>query len=200
MKKIILATTLIALLIPTANAQFTKIGGGLGYNYDYHFNNEQFSDHKLKNPILFFTGIYEINLPFHLSPSINIYFPNIYKDEPFAGYEYRQVTTGFSLDVNAHYVFNALDRCELYALTGINILYARRKIVEKDLGEIIFEDSQGSTAFGANVGIGSYFKVREQFDLFVELKAILASQIQFVGTAGILLNIDWLKKNEEAAF
>ena len=41
---------------------------------------------------------------------------------------YNYATTGYSLDVDAHYVFNSLDQDEIYGLAGINILYAHQKI------------------------------------------------------------------------
>ena len=200
MRKLLITVTLIALILPAANAQLTKVGGAVGYNHAYYFNNSSDPDHKLKNPVFTFTGIYEINLPFHISPRINIYFPNIYK-EGDASNSYKEITTGYSIDVDGHYVFNSLDKFEIYGLAGLNFLYARRKSVSEsiDLPEP-FKEVSSNTALGLNIGAGSYIKVKEQFDLFVELKAILASQIQFVGTAGILLNIDWLKKNEETAF
>jgi hypothetical protein len=53
---------------------------------------------------------------------------------------------------------------------------------------------------GLNLGVGSYWKVKEQFDIYGEFKCIVASQVQVVGTIGVLLNIDWLAKNEDPAF
>jgi hypothetical protein len=43
-------------------------------------------------------------------------------------------------------------------------------------------------------------KVANQLDIFGEFKYILSKRDQFVLTAGVLLNIDWLKKNETSAF
>ena len=60
----------------------------------------------------------------------------------------------------------------------------------------VYKDNDN--ALGLNIGAGSYIKVRETFDLFVELKGIVSSQFQFVATGGILLNIDWMKKNENS--
>jgi len=200
MKRLLIVIALIALMLSSATAQLTKVGGAVGYNHAYYFNNTSSTDHKLKNPVFSFTGIYEINLPFHFSPRINIYFPRIMKGGD-ASFSWKEITTGYSIDIDGHYVVNSLDKFEIYGLAGFNFLYARRKSVTEsiDLPEP-FKEVSTNTALGLNIGAGSYIKVKEQFDLFVELKLILASQVQFVGTAGILLNIDWLKKNEETAF
>ena len=176
--------------------QITKMGAGLAYNHKYYINNEQFDDHRLTNPVFLFTGIYEVSLPFHISPTFNIFFPNVTKFEDI-GYTTKYVSSGYTLDIDGHYVFNSLDRFELYGLAGLNILYARRKYVE-DFGDgDPFKEVTRFSSLGFNIGAGSYIKVKEQFDLFVELKAIIATQIQVMGSAGILINIDWLKKNQD---
>ena len=194
----ILAGLLVAFISASAFGQLTKIGAGLGYNSGYWFNldehGDKYDDHKIGNPLFSLTGIYEVNLPIHIKPSLNIYFPNITKFEEFNMSEKRTVSA-FSLDVDAHYVFNYLDKFELYGLAGLNILYVKMKY-KYDFDGFSGTDGSSNTALGANLGLGSYIKMREQFDLFVELKAVLSKQIQFVGTAGILINIQWLKENE----
>lgn len=193
MKKLLLAILFTVLLIPASYSQFTKIGASLGYNYRYYFNNEAFSDHKLKNPILSFNAVYEINLPVHIVPKLNIYLPNVDKFEEF-GYYDNYTTTGYSLDVDGHYVFNSLDQYEIYGLAGINILYARRKWVYggEDIPEV--KTITTNTELGLNLGAGAYWKVKDEFDLFMEAKIILASQVQVVVNAGILINLEYLKK------
>ena len=126
MKKTILCLATLLLIGLVSNAQFTKIGGSLSYNTGYYFNDERFSDHKTGNPVVSATGIYEISLPLHIKPSLNIYIPNITKFEELNGLEKRTVSA-FSLDLDAHYVFNSLDRWEFYGLAGLNILYVRMK-------------------------------------------------------------------------
>ena len=91
MKKLIVMFTLMISMLTMASGQFTKFGGGLGINSGFHFNNEQFPDHKTGNPLIFLTGIYELSLPIHISPSVNIYIPNI---------------TTFSHRVNKHFHFS----------------------------------------------------------------------------------------------
>ncbi|MCF8223678.1 MAG: porin family protein [Bacteroidales bacterium] len=194
MKKTIFCLSVFLLTGLVANAQLTKIGGSLAYNSGYYFNDEQFSDHKTGNPVVSATGIYEISLPLHIKPSLNIYIPNITKFEDAFGSE-KRIVSAFSLDLDAHYVFNALDRWEFYGLAGLNILYARMKY------KIDFENFAETTittnnSLGLNLGAGSYFRLKDEFDLFFEVKAIIASQVRFAGTAGILLNVDWMKKHE----
>lgn len=197
MKKIILSIILLAVIIPASFAQFTKIAASTSYNYNYHFNNEQFPDHLVtKLPALSFSAIYEVNLPIHIVPKINIYLPNVTKED-LVDYVYKTSVIGFSLDVDAHYVFNSLDKFELYGLGGINILYAHRKITEEFGGQVNFSDTGNDNALGLNLGAGAYWMVKDEFDLFFEAKLIVASQVQLVGTFGILLNMETLWKKEK---
>lgn len=196
MKKLLLVILLTGFLIPASYSQFTKIGASLGYNYRYYFNNEAFPDHKLKNPILSFNAIYEINLPFHIVPRLNIYFPNVSKFEEFDYYD-NFTTSGYSLDLDGHYVFNSLDKYEIYGLAGINILYARRKWVYGGLDIPETKEITTNTELGLNLGAGAYWKVKDEFDLFMEAKLIVANQLQLVGNVGILLNMEYLWSKEK---
>jgi len=196
MKKLIVAFTLFIFALTMANGQFTKFGGGLGINSGFQFNNEDGSDHKTGNPLIFLTGIYKLSLPVHIAPSVNIYIPNITKYEAFSE---KYSVRSLSFDLNGHYVFNSLDRFEFYGLAGLNLLLLNRKSTYEgpDMPEPqVYKDNDN--ALGLNIGAGSYIKLRETFDLFVELKGIVSSQFQFVATGGILLNIDWMKKNENS--
>ena len=114
MKKIIFSLALCVILIPCSLGQFSRIGAGAAYNYEVFFHGS-LDDDKLLSPIFFLTGIYEINLPFQLSPSINAYFPNVVKIEE-VDYSYKWVTTGFSFDIDGHYVINSFDRLEVFGL------------------------------------------------------------------------------------
>lgn len=194
MKKTLFLLIIILSGSVLVHGQLTKVGGALSYNTGYYYNleshGEKLKDHKTGNPVISFTAIYEISLPLHLRPSINIFIPNITKTD----FD-KRVISAYSVDLDAHYVFNYLDRFELYGLAGLNILYVRMKSVYEFDG--FSETFTGSNnALGLNLGAGSYIKLRDEFDLFVELKAILGKQIQGVLTAGILLNVDWMSKNE----
>jgi opacity protein-like surface antigen len=105
------------------------------------------------------------------------------------------------LDINGHYVFNSLDKFEFYGLAGIDILLAKKK--EKYLEEeasnldpVVERDN----ALGLNLGVGTYMKITEQFDLNAEAKYIFNNKYnQLMINVGILINIDWLKKHEKTA-
>lgn len=198
MKKTILAIVLFMISMVSSYGQITKIGAGLFYDYRYYYNDEVYGDHKLGNPAILLTGIYELNLQIHIIPRISFFFPNKTTVD-LNGYTDKTVITGYSFDADGHYVFNALDRFEFYGLGGINILYVHRKneFTSVDFNETI---KDGNTTLGLNLGAGTYWKVKEQFDIYGEIKCIIASQVQFVATVGILLNIDWLAKNQEPAF
>lgn len=103
------------------------------------------------------------------------------------------------IDVNGHYVFNSLDRFEFYGLAGFDILFAWKKTA--DTYESMKEQDN---ALGLNVGAGAYMKITEQISLFTEAKYIIygkdrlffSSYDQFMITAGALINLRWLAKNE----
>lgn len=193
--------TLIAALLLSGSlfGQITKVGGGLFYNAGYYYNNEAFDDHKLGNPAIFLTGIYELNLPFHIAPRISFHMPNIQTIDDADGMTIRTAVNAFSLDLDAHYVFNYLDRFEIYGLAGLNMLFARRSN-EFDSPNFNETSRDSNTSAGLNLGVGSYMKVAEQLDLYGEVKCIVASQIQFAATLGLLLNVQWLARNEDPGF
>ncbi|MFP4487767.1 MAG: outer membrane beta-barrel protein [Bacteroidales bacterium] len=199
MKKSLLCLIIILSGSVLAYGQLTKIGGALSYNTGYYYNLESHPDkpidHKTGNPVISFTGIYEISLPLHLKPSLNVFMPRITKEDYMEG-SFKRVISAFSLDLDGHYVFNALDRFEFYGLGGLNILWVRMKTTEDFPGSESWTVTGSNNALGLNLGAGSYMKIKDEFDLFVELKAILGKQVQGVLTAGILLNVDWMSKHE----
>ncbi|MBS0010476.1 MAG: outer membrane beta-barrel protein [Bacteroidales bacterium] len=195
----ILTLTAALLLSGSLFGQITKVGGGLFYNAGYYYNNEAFDDHKLGNPAIFLTGIYELNLPFHIAPRISVHMPNIQTLEDADGMSIRTAVNAFSLDLDAHYVFNYLDRLEIYGLAGLNMLFARRS-TEYDTPNFNESFRDSNTSAGFNLGVGSYMKVAEQLDLYGEVKFIVASQVQFAATLGLLLNVQWLARNEDPGF
>ncbi|MBM3419694.1 MAG: porin family protein [Bacteroidetes bacterium] len=196
MKKLLIIISVSFLAITVAEAQFTKAGGGLSYSTGVYFHNESVDvSHKTANPAIAFKGIYELSLPVHLSPSLNIFLPRV--TEVF---ESKQTISAILLDVNAHYVFNSLDRFEFYALAGLNVTYLRSKWKYEFTPGDPQTDASSETIPGLNIGVGTYMKATEQLDVFGEFKYILSSRDQFILTAGVLLNLDWLKKNENKIF
>ncbi len=165
------------------NAQFTKVGGGLvfGTGYEYHHVHTG-------NPGINLTGIYELSQPFHISPGFSYFLPN---KDPF--YEDTRTTSLWMLDLDAHYVFNYMDRFEFYCLGGLNFSWLRSNY-KGDSPEIYPDYSDN--AIGLNIGVGTYMKFSEQMDFFGELKYIVSKYDQLVVTIGVLLNVQWLAKHE----
>jgi opacity protein-like surface antigen len=189
MKKILITILLSVIVISAANCQFTKIGGGLTYGTGFHYNNvtEPAMEKMLhRGPFagIFLTGIYELNLPVHLAPSFTYFLPRT-NDEQF----YSTRVSSMMFDINGHYVFNSLDKFEFYGLAGLNVTLAKIKWLDTT-------SSDSDNALGLNIGAGTYMKITEQFDLYGEVKYILSKYDQLMVNAGILINIDWLKKNE----
>jgi opacity protein-like surface antigen len=176
-------------------AQFTKLGGGITASTGLYFNNEVFSDHRTGNPALTLTAIYELNLPFHLSPSFTYFLPNVSKYSSLTGGSSKHVVSCMMFDVNGHYVLNSLDRFEIYALAGLDFTFLRNKMVSEYL-ETTYKDASSESAIGLNIGAGTYFKLTDQFDIYGEAKYIVSKYDQFVFTAGVLINIDWLIKHQ----
>jgi opacity protein-like surface antigen len=102
------------------------------------------------------------------------------------------------IDLNGHYVFNSLDRFEFYGLAGMNILLAWKKDKFTVTGSAPFEETtkESDTAIGLNLGAGTYIKMAEQIDLNVEIKYLVSRYNQLMINAGVLINFQWLAKNE----
>lgn len=189
MKRSTITFALLIICATVLNAQFTKIGGGLAYGSGVYFHDENYDiSHKTGNPALTFKGIYELSLPFHISPSLSIFMPRVTESAS------TQIVSAFLFDANAHYVFNSLDRFEFYGLAGMNITFIKNKWKWEYNGG--GSDGSSETKLGLNLGAGAYMKITEQIDLFGEAKYIFSKRDQFMITAGLMLNIDWLMKNE----
>jgi opacity protein-like surface antigen len=182
-------------VLSIANAQFTKIGGGITGSTGIAWNNEtDTKSHRTNNPAITLKGIYEISVPLHIEPSFTYLMPRVTKTT-FGAQTTKQIVSAMMVDVNGHYVFNSLDRFEFYGLAGLNVtLIGMKWVSEIDGNES--KSKESDNAFGLNLGAGAYMKLTEQFDLFGEAKYILGKYDQFVFTVGVLINIDWLKKHE----
>lgn len=188
MKKLTVIFLLIISLLPALNAQFTKIGGGLALSNGFPFHNMPWDANKSGMIAVSFKGIYEINVPFHISPSLTVFYPHITKDQMT-----KTTVSSLMFDINGHYVFNSLDKFEFYGLAGLDILYARKKETSSSLTV-----TESDNALGINIGAGSYMKITEQFDIYGEAKYVFSKYDYFMLNVGVLLNIDWMKKNENS--
>lgn len=190
MKKLIIFILLLSVLTTAADAQFTKIGGGFAYGTGYNFNNDPFDAYRSGHFAGFLEGIYEITVPIHVAANVTGFYPNVTKDE-----FYKQTVSSVMFDINGHYVFNSLDRVEVYGLAGLDFLLTWYK--SKAVGPEPFEPfKETDNAFGLNLGAGTYIKISNQFDFFAEAKYIVSKYDQFMINAGVFINIDWLKKHE----
>jgi len=188
MKKNFISLLIAFLTIPAVNAQFTKIGGGIGYGTGFWFHEMEYDYNRSGHFPIFVEGIYEITVPLHVTGRISYFFPNVTKN-------YDKVSvSSMMFDINGHYVFNSLDRLEFYGLAGMDFLLTWKKTTyESAMSEPITENDN---AIGLNLGAGACFKITNQFDLFAEAKYIVSKYGQFMANAGILINIDWMKKHE----
>ncbi len=187
MKKLLLSMLIILPGVQILNAQFTKIGGGTGFTSGYNFHEMDWEYNKSGHFFGSLKGIYEISVPVHISPSLTFFVPHVYKD-----LNQKTTVSTMMVDINGHYVFNSLDRFEFYGLAGLDILLAWKKAKNPS-----YTDKESDNALGLNLGVGSYMKITEQFDIYAEAKYILSKYNQFMINAGILINIDWLSKHED---
>ena len=189
MKKFFSAIIMALALTAFANGQFTKMGGGPGVTSGYNFHQMEWEYNKSSHLLGSLKGIYEISLPFHISPSLSFFVPHVYKENDS---KYSVNTTMF--DINGHYIFNSLDQFEFYGLAGLDIMLAWKK--EKFNDEVFKEKDN---ALGLNIGLGTYMKITELFDIYAEGKYLFNNKYnQFMLNAGILFNIEWMKKTDKS--
>ncbi len=185
------AWIILFLILPAGrlNGQCTKAGIGLVLKNPNEFHDERngFLGVNLR-------GIYELSLPFHLCAGFTYVIPNTYKETVPSLYKWSNSL--YMFDVNAHYIFNELDRFEFYGLGGVNVSIFRYHWVSEFDN---FRETGGNTNVypGLNLGAGSYMRFNDQIDFFADAKIILASKIQFVITGGILVNLQWFAKHDE---
>jgi len=191
MKKLLIISLMIALFLSNANAQFTKIGGGIGLSSGFYYDERTTFDANRSGKIaLSFKGIYEISVPLHISPSITVFYPHITKNQVD-----KTIVSSMMFDINGHYVFNSLKQFEFYGLAGLDVLLAKKKDVYETSGTFKETDN----LLGLNLGVGTYMKITETFDIYGEAKYVLNGRYnQFMLNVGILLNIDWMKKHENS--
>jgi opacity protein-like surface antigen len=193
-KKTFILLSIFFITTAVSIGQFTKLGGGLGFTSGYPFQNTAGDYNKSGHLYASAKGIVVLSLPFHISPSITFFAPHVTKINASTF-----TISTLMIDVNGHYVFNSLDRFEFYGLAGFDILFAWKKTA--DTYESMKEQDN---ALGLNVGAGAYMKITEQISLFTEAKYIIygkdrlffSSYDQFMITAGALINLRWLAKNE----
>jgi hypothetical protein len=191
MKKILLLMLVALMALPVINAQFTKVGGGLDFSSGYYFHEMKYDNNKSGNTALTLKGIYKISVPIEVSPTFTFFLPPHVTKQ----FDEKTTVTTMMFDVNGHYIINSLDKFEFYGLAGLDVLLAWKRDVYSGTGAATYKESDN--ALGLNLGVGSYMKLTDQFDLYLEAKYIVGKYNQFMLNAGILINIDWLIKHEE---
>jgi opacity protein-like surface antigen len=209
MKKLFILLFISMTIFTIVNGQFTKFGGGPGLTSGFPFPNNTPNIEDYDKSGHFYAsvkGIIELSLPVHFSPSFTFFVPHISKlGNSFSSSTFSISTMMF--DFNGHYVVNSLDRFEFYGLAGIDIMFAWKKEVYKTTGTSSFSETTKfhDNALGLNIGAGSYMKITEQIDLYAEAKYILygkgklffSNYNQVMFNAGVLINLEWLWKNEK---
>lgn len=189
MKKLIIFFLLSAFVVSSLNAQFTKIGGGAGYGSGYWFQKYKFDEYRSGHFAGFIEGVYKITVPIHVAGSFSFFYPNIEKIASSKSSVYSMM-----FDINAHYVFNSLDKFEFYGIAGGDFLLTWRKQEISATGAESF--TENDNAFGLNLGAGTVFNMSEKVSLFAEVKYTLSKYSQFMVNAGVFVNIEWLGKRD----
>jgi hypothetical protein len=186
MKKICILLSILVATFSVSYGQFTKFGGGISYSTGFPFHNMPWDANKSGHINISLKGIYHLSLPIQISPSLTYFVPHVTNE-----INMKTVVSTIMFDINGHYVFNSLDRFEFYGLAGLDILFAGKK--ETYTGSS--SSKERDNALGLNLGLGTYMKMTEQLDLYAEAKYVLSKYDQFMLNVGILINLDWLKKN-----
>jgi opacity protein-like surface antigen len=198
MKRTLLIILVLIISFPAVNAQFTKVGGGAGFTTGYHFHDMNYDYNKSGMFNFYLNGIYELKLPIHIAPSVTFFIPHVWKSSDVQS-ESKVTVTTLMFDINGHFVFNSLDRFELYGLAGIDILLAWKKDVSTIVGTApstqTFKESDN--ALGLNLGIGTYMKLAEKVDLNFEAKYLVSHYHQFMFNAGVLINLQYIIKHKK---
>jgi len=195
MRKIYVLIFIVLNTFSVSYCQFTKAGGGLGYSTGFPFHEMPWDANKSGHFDISLKGIYQLSLPLQISPSFTYLLPHITKESSL-GEEITTTVSTMMFDINCQYIFNTLDRFEFYGLAGLDILLANKKEVYSSPEST---NRETDNSLGLNLGVGTFMKITEQISLYGEAKYIVSKYHQFLLNAGVLINLDWLKKNETPA-
>ena len=190
MKKLLIIFFIVVFVMFNLKGQVTKIGGGLGLSSGFQFHGQTASANKSGVIALSLKHIHQIKGPLLMSPSFYFFFPHVTE----TAYN-RTSVTSMMFDINFQYVFNRLDRFELYGLAGPDFLVTWK--IDKYEGSVT--NKEKDRLFGINLGIGTHAKVTNLLYVYGEAKYLYNNKYnQFMLSAGVLLNLDWMKKHENA--
>jgi opacity protein-like surface antigen len=192
MKKRVIFIVLGMSVFSAAKGQFTKVGIGLNYGTGFHFNNETSGSlaDLYRSPFtgISVKGIYELKLHVQLAPSFTWFVPRTNRVSQSVSNESTKVSS-MMFDLNGQWVFSAPGRFGFYAQTGLNITFTGIKWPDRS-------SNGNDNAIGLNLGTGTSIKLTEQLDFSAELKYIVSKYDQVMLNAGVLLNLQRLKKNQ----
>ncbi len=188
MKKLLIAFFIVAFTMINLKGQVTKLGGGLGLSSGFAFHEQTAASDKSGVIALSLKHIHQIKGPLLMSPSFYFFFPHITNNE-----SNRTSVTSMMFDINFQYVFNRFDRFELYGLAGPDFLVTWK--IDKYEGSVT--DKEKDRLFGINLGIGTHAKVTDMLYVYCEAKYLYDNKYnQFMLSAGVLLNLDWMRKHK----
>lgn len=190
MRKLALNLVFIFLICASAGAQITKIGGGLAYGTGYWFEKTEVEEYRSPHLALFAEGVYRITTPIHVAASFSYFYPHI---ESYTAS--KTSVRAMMFDINGHYVFNALDKFEFYALAGMDFLITSKKDQLTGAAGEVFKTSDN--AIGLNAGGGVIFNLSPKMSIFSEAKYVVSKYGQFMVNAGVFINVSWLARHEQ---
>ena len=190
MRKLALNLVFFLLICASAGAQITKIGGGITYGTGYWFDKIEVDENRGPHLALFAEGVYRITTPIHVAASFSYFYPHM---ESYTGS--KTSVRAMMFDINGHYVFNALDKFEFYALAGMDFLLTSYKY--KITGAAEEDIKTNDNAIGLNAGGGVIFNLSPKMSIFSEVKYVVSKYGQFMANAGVFINVSWLARHEQ---
>lgn len=146
MKKIIIALLLTVASSALAQEGEVRLGPVLGFG----------TKSELATPSVGIKLNYGVTNRIELSPAFDYYIKN-------------KGVSAWDLNLNAHYVFTAVDDLFLYPLVGLSLFHDAI-----DATDLVKADA--NTRFGLNLGGGIRYNLTESISLGLELKYVLVSR------------------------
>jgi opacity protein-like surface antigen len=190
MRRLALNLVFIILICASAGAQITRIGGGLAYGTGYWFDGTKVEEYRSPHFALFAEGVYRITTPIHVAASFSYFYPHFEKYTAS-----KTAVNAMMFDINGHYVLNALDKFEFYALAGVDFLLTSYKYKITGAAEEDFKTRDN--AIGLNAGGGVIFNLSPKMSIFSEAKYVVSKYGQFMANAGVFINVSWLAHHEQ---
>jgi hypothetical protein len=166
--KIALAT-IIALISLSANAQFTRLGGGLSFCTGIEKQPPPDGDgHKTGNPGFNLRGVLELSERFWLEPGLTFYLPGKQKT-PSNG---MAKTLFGTVDVDVTFAMATEKTILFYALAGANLSMMSTSFEEGGI------DNENKFMPALNVGTGIEMIIERNFNAFAQVKGVIGTYSQ----------------------